>query len=129
MTQPTENAGGTPPECTLFAVELRTTRWAELVRWYREVLGLRVALRVEEDRYALLLAGGTRLAILEQPVETLPAPRTVLVFEVPDLAAMQRTLTDAGIAFEGPRRHGEGFSDLKLTDPDGNPLRLFAWAT
>ena len=127
MSQPAENPGPPPAACTLFAVELRTTQWEALVRWYREILGLRVALRVEEDRYALLLAEGTRLAILERPVEAPPSPCLVLVFEVADLAAIERTLADAGVAFEGPRHHAEGFSDLKLTDPDGNSLRLFAW--
>jgi len=35
---------------TLFAVEIRTSRWPELVAWYREVLGLEVLLRVVDDR-------------------------------------------------------------------------------
>ena len=42
---------------SLFSVELRTARWAELVEWYRNVLGLRVLVRVVDDGYALFAAG------------------------------------------------------------------------
>ena len=48
----------------LYCVELRTENWDQLVEWYREVLGLRVLVRVIDDGYALLEAGETRLALL-----------------------------------------------------------------
>ncbi len=53
-----------PHQPSLFSVELRTARWADLVEWYRDVLGLTVLLRVVDDQYALLAAGDTRLAIM-----------------------------------------------------------------
>ena len=53
-----------PRAPALFAVEIRTARWDELVEWYRVVVGLKVLLRVVDDQYALLEAGPARLAIL-----------------------------------------------------------------
>lgn len=111
---------------TLFCVELRTTRWEELVEWYRSVLGLRVLVRVVDDGYALLEAGATRLAILARP-ETAPAShRWSLGFEVADLEAVGRRLTATGTAATATA-HPEGFRELVVTDPDGNKIRLFTW--
>ena len=110
----------------LFCVELRTTRWVELVEWYRSVLGLRVLVRVVDDGYALLEAGATRLAILARP-ETGPASgRWSLGFEVADLNAVGRRLEAAG-ATVTPTAHPEGFRELVVVDPDGNKIRLFTW--
>lgn len=116
-----------PPPPTLFAVELRTTRWAELVAWYRGALGLTVLLRVEDDRYALLAAGGSRLAILgrDEPAET--NARVTLCFEVTCLDTARNTLAAAGSLTAEPVANPEGFRELIVTDPDGNRLRLFAW--
>ena len=116
-----------PPPPTLFAVELRTTRWAELVAWYRDVLGLKVLLRVIDDRYALLAAGGSRLAILgrDEPAET--NARVTLCFEVTCLDTARSTLAAAGNLTAEPVANPEGFRELIVTDPDGNRLRLFAW--
>jgi len=116
------------PRCPeLFSVELRTARWAELVAWYREALGLRVLVRVLDDEYALLAAGDTRLAILGRPEPGAASGRWSLGFEVPDLDATAGQLAAAGVAVPAPTTHPEGFRELRLTDPDGNRLRLFAW--
>ncbi len=115
-----------PDHPELFCVELRTTRWAELVEWYRSVLGLRVLVRVVDDGYALLGGGATRLAILARP-ETGPASgRWSLGFEVADLEAVGRRLAVAG-ASVAPTAHPEGFRELVVADPDGNKIRLFTW--
>ena len=115
-----------PDRPALFCVELRTTRWAELVDWYRTTLGLRVLVRVVDEGYALLEAGSTRLAILGRP-ETAPASgRWSLGFEVADLEAAGRRLADAGIA-AAAAAHPEGFRELVVADPDGNKIRLFTW--
>lgn len=113
-----------PP--TLFSVELRTPRWESLVAWYRDVVGLRVLLRVDDDRYALLDAGGTRLAILgrESPGEA--SGRWSLGFETDDLDAARDRLGAAATA--PPRSDPEGFRELAGVDPDGNRIRLFSWA-
>ena len=110
----------------LFCVELRTARWAELVEWYRTVLGLTVLVRVVDDGYALLAAGPGRLAVARPD----PAPasdRVSLGFETADLDAVVGRLAAAGAEFTPPREHAEGFRELVVHDPDGNLLRLFSW--
>jgi predicted enzyme related to lactoylglutathione lyase len=113
---------------SLFSVELRTTRWAELVEWYRHVLGLRVLVRVVDDGYALLAAGDTRLAILSRATPAPASPRWSLGFEVVDLDAVHARLVAAGADVAAPATHPEGFRELVVVDPDGNRIRLFAWA-
>ena len=113
----------------LFSVELRTARWEELVAWYREVLGLRVLVRVVDDGYALFEAGDTRLAVLQRPAPGEPSGRWSLGFEVADLDEVHARLKAAGAATSDPSVHAEGFRELVIRDPDGNRLRLFAWPT
>lgn len=69
----------------LYCVELRTENWDALVEWYREVLGLRVLVRVIDDGYALLEAGETRLALLSRSSAGEAAARVSLAFEVKDV--------------------------------------------
>lgn len=114
---------------SLFSVELRTARWAELVDWYRHVLGLRVLVRVVDDGYALLAAGDTRLAILSRPAAPPASGRWSLGFEVEDLAAARERLVRSGVDVGTPATHPEGFRELIVADPDGNKIRLFAWAS
>lgn len=111
----------------LFCVELRTARWAELVEWYRSVLGLAVLVRVVDDGYALLGAGDCRIAILSRPEPGSASGRMSLGFETSDLDAVERRLAEAGADVRPPRVHAEGFRELLAHDPDGNKLRLFSW--
>jgi catechol 2,3-dioxygenase-like lactoylglutathione lyase family enzyme len=120
------NARNTPPP-TLFAVEIRTARWDELVAWYRHVLGLRVLMRVVDDRYALLEVGPARLAILGRDTTGAASHRWSLGLEVDDLEATRARLLESGVPATDPIPNPEGFHELVVTDPDGNRLRLFAW--
>lgn len=114
-----------PPE--LYCVELRSDHWAELVEWYKQALGMRSLLRVDDDRYALLAAGNSRLAIVGRDVPGASSPRWTLAFEVADLDVAEARLEGAG-AEVGPRRlHPEGFTTIATSDPDGNRVRLFNW--
>lgn len=112
---------------SLFSVELRTAAWGALVAWYRDVLGLKVLVRVVDDGYALLAAGDTRLAILARPAAGPASSRWSLGFEVSDLDAVHGRLAAAG-STATPTVHPEGFREIIATDPDGNRIRLFAWA-
>lgn len=114
------------PPPSLFSVELRTTRWEMLVDWYRDVVGLKVLLRVEDDRYALLDAGCTRLAIMGRASPGEPSGRWSLGFETDDLDAATRRLGAA--AATPPRTNPEGFRELVAHDPDGNKIRVFSWS-
>lgn len=115
-----------PPQPSLFCVELRTARWEVLVDWYRDVVGLPVLLRVIDDRYALLDAGCTRLAIMGREHPSEASGRWSLGFETDDLDAVWHRLGAAAAA--PPRANPEGFREVVARDPDGNTIRLFAWA-
>jgi catechol 2,3-dioxygenase-like lactoylglutathione lyase family enzyme len=105
-----------PARPELFCLEILTSNWERMVAWYRNTLGLRSLIRIDEDRYALLAAGGTRLAILGRPRDNEEAQtRLRLVFELPELP------------IPPARVHREGFHELHLVDPDGNAVRLIAW--
>jgi catechol 2,3-dioxygenase-like lactoylglutathione lyase family enzyme len=117
-----------PSSLTLFAVELRSSRWEPLVAWYRDALGLRVLLRVVDDRYALLAAGPVRLALLGRDRDEPVGRRWSLAFEVADLEAARERLVAAGVDAPAPVANPEGFRELVVSDPDGNRIRLFTWA-
>jgi catechol 2,3-dioxygenase-like lactoylglutathione lyase family enzyme len=120
----------------LFCVEILTDHWDRLVQWYREALGMKVLVRVVDDRYALLEAGGTRVAIVGRELNDTagdgkrPAKKTTdwsLVFEVEDLTAADARLRDLGLRGTSRAMHEEGFAELTVNDPDGNCVRLIAW--
>ncbi|MFM7243119.1 MAG: VOC family protein [Planctomycetaceae bacterium] len=116
-----------PQPPSLFSIELRTARWEMLVAWYRDILGLKVLLRVEDDHYALLDAGCTRLAIMGRTSPGEPSGRWSLGFETDDLDAAAHRLGTA--ATSPPRANPEGFRELVAMDPDGNKIRMFSWAS
>lgn len=72
----------------LYCVELRTENWQTVLNWYREVLGLRVSVRVVEDGYSLLDAGETRLALIKRTSAGESSKRISLAFEVHDVRLM-----------------------------------------
>jgi predicted enzyme related to lactoylglutathione lyase len=115
---------------SLYSVELRTTDWLRLVEWYRDVVGLRVAVRMTKAQYALLVGGEGRLTILgrpedlelrQEPVES----RWSLGFETTDLEATRSRLTEAGITCPPADERPEGYRELVIRDPDGNRVRFF----
>jgi predicted enzyme related to lactoylglutathione lyase len=108
-------------------VEIRTSNWPELVEWYRQVLGLRVLVRVVDDGYALFEAGENRLALVARG-ETGPATRRIsLAFEVTDVPKLCARLMSAGAPVTHPTRDPEGLREASTFDPDGNRIRLFSW--
>ncbi len=111
----------------LFAVEIRSARWESLVAWYRDALGLRVLLRVVDDRYALLAAGSARLAILGRDQTPPESRRWSLAFEVEQLEAVRGRRAAAGQEPPAATANPEGVRECVVTDPDGNRIRLFTW--
>jgi predicted enzyme related to lactoylglutathione lyase len=111
----------------LYCIELRTENWDALLDWYREVLGLRVLVRVIDDGYALLEAGDTRLALLKRTSPGEASRRISLAFEVSDVRQVCSRLTAVGSTISHPARDPEGLREANTTDPDGNRIRLFTW--
>jgi catechol 2,3-dioxygenase-like lactoylglutathione lyase family enzyme len=117
---------GLGPE--LFLTELKVTDWPRAVRWYVEILGLRVVLSDPEPQYALLAAGSGRVALKGGGSEDLGRNAVRLVFQVEDAEAERARLLDLGVAV-GPMREisREGYREVRLADPEGVPITLFSW--
>ena len=113
---------------TLDFVEIAASDWRLSVNWYVEVLGLSVVLEDEAGRFALLDAGTARIAIKESgPVAGRKGAR--LVFRVDDLDAERSRLLGLGLAVPDPVDNlAEGYHEVRLSDPDGTPITLFAWS-
>jgi predicted enzyme related to lactoylglutathione lyase len=108
----------------LYAVELRTIQWEEMVDWYRRKLGLRSLIRIPDERYALLEAGGARLALIGRDAADETSPRWSLALECDDLDEALKRVAPTGAKI---LRNPEGYRELLVHDPDGNRVRLFAW--
>ena len=111
----------------LYCIELRTAQWESLVEWYRNVLGLKVLVRVVDDGYALIDAGHTRLALIAREAPAEASARWSLAFEVEDLELAVARLLASGSEVSQPPPSSEGFRDVLTSDPDGNRIRLFCW--
>ncbi|UUO06540.1 VOC family protein [Blastopirellula sp. J2-11] len=110
----------------LFAVEIRTARFESMLDWYRDVLRLQVGVRQTAEGYALLCGEGFRIALLARDDATSGQAIVSLAIEVDNFDIWREYLNSKSIALiaqESP----EGFRELKLNDPDGNQVKLFAW--
>lgn len=116
-----------PQNTILFSVELRTTHWAKLVEWYRDAIGLPLLLKSDENRYALLQAGDSKLTILGRERVADGSQRWSLAFEVNNLPDVLRRMVSLGSRPTEPRVDTEGYAEFTVNDPDGNRVRVFQW--
>jgi predicted enzyme related to lactoylglutathione lyase len=110
----------------LYMVELIVSEFDAAVRWFRDVLGLRVLLIDELNRFALLQGvGGGRLALKAGN----PAPGGLrLHFQVPDLDIELKQLEARGGHVESPPLVSpEGYRRAIVRGPAGYPIVLFEW--
>ncbi len=110
----------------LYMVELIVSEFDAAVTWFRDVLGLRVLLLDEMNRFALLQGvGGGRLALKAGN----PAPGGVrLHFQVPDLDIELAQLKARGAHQESPPQVSpEGYRRAVVRGPAGYPVVLFEW--
>jgi predicted enzyme related to lactoylglutathione lyase len=112
-----------------YMLQIAVDHWAEALAWYRDVLGLKVSLLDEPNRFALLDAGPSRLA-LKQRAESLPPPASddLLVFEVEDLdATLSQLVTQGCRILDPPKRSAEGYSMAAIAGPENRRICLFMW--
>lgn len=110
----------------LFAVEIRTPRFDAMLAWYRNVLQMKVGIRQQEEGYALLVGEGYRIALLSRDDATAGQTIVSLAIEVDDFNEWREYLNGKSIPLVA-QGNPEGFRELKLSDPDGNRVKLFAW--
>ena len=134
MTDPSDPvpfAAPEPPRIDLFMTVIRVARWQTTVRWYIDTLGLRPLLLDPDHEFALLSAGGGRVALqgVKEPQIASSRGRVRLVFQVADLDRERRRLIESGIAVGEPiENQAEGYREIRFQDPEGFSLRLFAWS-
>jgi predicted enzyme related to lactoylglutathione lyase len=110
-------------------IQLRVTNWLECVTWYGDILGLKTLMIDEEGGFALMEAGGAKLAIKARPsADPVVASDSSMVFEVDDLEGERDRLEHLGVEIgtiiENP---AEGFRECRFADPEGNAVTIFAW--
>jgi catechol 2,3-dioxygenase-like lactoylglutathione lyase family enzyme len=104
-------------------------------QFYRDTLGLRL---VSDEAFALVFDANGVMLRLAKANQVMPAPGTVLGWNVPDIATAVTELKDAGVFFE--RFEGMAQDELGIwyppsgakvawfKDPDGNLLSLTEFA-
>ncbi len=109
---------------------IRVANWQTTVRWYIDTLGLSPILLDSPHEFALLAAGNGRVGLQGvKDARSLAGPGKVrLVFQVADLDRERQRLIDRGVAVGAPvENHEEGYREVRIQDPEGHGLRLFAW--
>lgn len=112
----------------LFFVELVVSDFARSVAWYRDALGLAVALLDGPKSFALLrTAGGGQLALKGGSGPPSPDAVRLHVFQ-PELDAALDRLAGLGVVPDGPPKVShENYRSATLRDPDGYRVCLFDW--
>jgi len=130
VPEPEPQAATELPRIELFMTVIRVANWSMVVRWYIDALGLVPVLLDPQHQFALLAAGNGRLGVQGVAEAQFDSVRgkVRLVFQVRDLDRERQDLAQRGIAVSSPMENREeGYREVRLNDPEGNSLRLFAW--
>jgi len=105
--------------------------------FYENVLGLEVAMYLEDGSVAYANGDGTLLALMQRPLDT-PPIHTLAAWMVDDIEAEVEALLEHGVTFRQVENENDGIqTDAKgiatmgstkgawFTDPDGNWLGIF----
>jgi catechol 2,3-dioxygenase-like lactoylglutathione lyase family enzyme len=128
--EPEPLASDEPPFLDLFMTVVRVADWPRIVRWYTDTLRLVPVLMDPKHEFAFLAAGQGRLGlhgVKGAKGSTVPS-KVRLVFQVPDVDLERKRLIELGVEVGVPfDNREEGYREIRLHDPDGNSLTLFAW--
>ena len=119
-----------PPLIDLFMTVVKVANWWTVVRWYTDTLGLAAVLLDRQNEFALLAAGQSRVGLqgMKGAHELARSSKVRLVFQVRDVDVERQRLVALGLDVTMPHDNGqEGYREIRLRDPDGNRLTLFAW--
>jgi predicted enzyme related to lactoylglutathione lyase len=128
--EPETLASTEPPFLDLFMTVVRVADWSRIVRWYIDTLRLVPVLMDPQHEFAFLAAGQSRLGLqgVKGPREPTVPSKVRLVFQVRDVDFERQRLSELGVEVSVPfDNSAEGYREIRLHDPDGNSLTLFAW--
>lgn len=120
---------GRPSSLRLQHVALNVGELQACERFYREILGLEVIWRPDEDS-VYLTNGSDNLALHRSPQARTPVPQSLdhIGFALEDESAVDAWhdyLSFHGVAIVAPpRTHRDGTRSLYCKDPDGNTVQL-----
>jgi catechol-2,3-dioxygenase len=118
----------TIPILGVYEVVLRVRQLARAEKFYMEVLGLEVGLRIPERNMLFLRAGGLGgMVVLQEDTGDWPTQHFALTVDEAEIERAANILRERGVEVEGPVLH-EWMPALSLyfTDPDGHDLELCA---
>ncbi len=130
LPEPDPLASTEPPFLDLFMTVVRVADWPRIVRWYIDTLRLVPVLMDPQHEFAFLAAGQGRLGLhgVKSTRESTVPSKVRLVFQVPDVDLERQRLIELGVEVGVPfDNREEGYREIRLHDPDGNSLTLFAW--
>ena len=130
LAEPEPLAASEVSRLELFMTVVRVTDWSTLVPWYIDTLGMQPVLVDAEHEFALLAAGDGRLGFKGIKSNCTVHERTKVrfVFQVADVDTERERLTAKGVVVSAPfDNRDEGFREVRLHDPEGNSLTMFAW--
>src|SRR3984885_4730763 len=130
LPEPEPLASAEPPFLHLFMTVVRVADWSKIVRWYIDTLRLVPVLMDPQHEFAFLAAGQGRLGLhgVKGPREPTVPSKVRLVFQVRDVDLERERLIELGVEVSVPfDNRQEGYREIRLNDPDGNSLTLFAW--
>ena len=119
-----------PAFLELFMTVVRVADWSTIVRWYIDTLGLAPVLLDPQHEFAFLAAGQGRLGLqgVKGPHDRTVPSKVRIVFQVRDVNVERKRLIEKGVEVSAPFDNSEeGYREIRLHDPDGNSLTLFAW--
>jgi predicted enzyme related to lactoylglutathione lyase len=128
--EPESLASDEPPFLDLFMTVVRVADWSAIVRWYIDTLRLVPVLLDPKHEFAFLAAGQGRLGLqgVKGAREPTVPSKVRLVFQVRDVDFERQRLIELGADVSVPfDNREEGYREIRLHDPDGNSLTLFAW--
>jgi catechol 2,3-dioxygenase-like lactoylglutathione lyase family enzyme len=119
-----------PTEVTMVTVQVANFDVA--VAWYRDVLGLSVAV-LEPDEFCMLVPPGSKGPVLalatDHPdrISSRPGTGWTPTLVVEDLDATVAELRQRGVTFDAEEEGAdEGYRLVRVRDPEGNPVGITA---
>ena len=111
----------------IYEIAIRVKDLAKSEVFYRETLGLEVALRDERRKWLFLRAGQAGMVVLQQDGGTWPKEHFAFTVEEVDIEAAAMALEQRGVAVTGLVYHEwMPAKSVYFFDPDGHDLELCA---